>query len=197
VRERSQMSCRVLLGCGEPPHRGGSGYERRCAASAPAHSGSTAAAAVPISITMTNVTDDIDDSEYGDDPFNSRIGPAGHTRAARKLLEPYFRRALGDLDYFRDVPADVITAVADALPPETLDNAQNDSPTFAELVLLAQELPHATVCGYLVAETRSDERVSLEEIAWRGKRNAMPPLILEHRPDIVRAQGGYVRCWWD
>ncbi|RDV83924.1 hypothetical protein [Ammonifex thiophilus] len=131
--------------------------------------------------------------------MTERYGPEGFTEKAKKLLWPYRTYERNEYMRFRGVPRKLMLEIARMLPPGQMEDSQNNSPTFGEL--LAEEL---AVCygGYVIGPPREDERVTLDEVFFpattEGYRRALE-VAARYGPDEVDVleDQKLIRLWWD
>lgn len=115
-----------------------------------------------------------------------------------ELLRPYLFRPK-PIGIFCGMPAGVSRKLLDRLPEEHGKDRQNDSPTFAEFVELAEQFD-GTLCGYVVWSDRDDERIAVDTlIVPREKGAVVFAWFAEHdyEPDEDEEREDFRRFWWD
>ena len=120
--------------------------------------------------------------------------------AVVRIIQPFFTETgwSGGLRSFANLPPLLGWEILD-LWPELRGDAQNFSPTFAEMLDLADE--EGTVDGYVIEFERGDCRVTLDAITVRvDDMDDFLDLVVGTRPDTadwVDEDRQFLHLWWD
>lgn len=128
--------------------------------------------------------------------FAVQYSPEQDTRRATLLgiSEPPVK---GDISYFSGVTLETLKALH-AEGFLDLKERQNASPDIAEMMVVMRDIPSARAHGYIVANDRSDRRISLEGLALLPDASpedvaAFDEWTDETDPDEVTSH----YAWWD
>lgn len=130
-------------------------------------------------------------------------GEKGFTNKVKEMLQPYIwdLGIGGNCLHFVEVPREVLLEVAKFLPEEQMGDRQNYSPTLKEI--LEDDLI-AFCDGYIILESREDERLTVDTIYYPATEEGYKRAIevgIAYDPDElspVRVEGSeMIRLWWD
>lgn len=126
--------------------------------------------------------------------------PKGFTESEEimELLSPYLFR-MRPIGMFHGMPVGMSRKLLGILPEEHGKDRQNDSPTFAEFVSLAEQFD-GTLDGYVIWSNRDDERITVDTlIVPREKGAVVAAWFVTHNyePDEDEERGDFRRFWWD
>jgi hypothetical protein len=132
----------------------------------------------------------------------------------KKVLE-YLRDTKAELkcyscDYCRGdycsgrVTAEQLLKIAEMVPPENLEDRQNEAPKFADFVEVARREPRAPFEIYIITHVRPDERVTVDGALIPADRQDLLDWLLsralgepDERSAVKLGDREYVRVWWD
>ncbi len=80
------------------------------------------------------------------------------------------------------------------------EDQQNDAPNIAKIYKFLEAHPDFTAHGYTIGGDRSDHRVSIEGIAFRGRygNTVVEDFVcFAQHADELTVEDRYLRCWWD
>lgn len=124
------------------------------------------------------------------------------TPAARAILEPCEEGEMlfkGDVQRYSDLAPGMARLLVE-LGAIDRHESQNNSPSFGDLIDLAEEFG-LTLHGYRVPPERDDERISCEGLAGtvsRGKAIALLLSAVRDADDLQYDENtGEFFCWWD
>lgn len=128
--------------------------------------------------------------------MDNRLYPITEEKFAAILdiISPYFTKPedwFGGVQRFDSAPVQALRQVLEIVP-ELGDDRQNDAPTFAHLVQMAE--PNGRLFGYIVKYERDDCRVSVDAILTTVDHLEE---IQSFFPDEVNHDDKSVYAWWD
>lgn len=80
------------------------------------------------------------------------------------------------------------------------ENTQNDSPTNEQFIKFMEKHPEVTAHGYMVGSRRSDARISIEGLSYKGKVSDKLALAFTkfcRQADELEVEKNYLYSWWD
>lgn len=120
---------------------------------------------------------------------------------------PYRRVAVGDdFHTFSKMTAAAARALLDLLPKEHAEHRHNESPSFAEMVALAEAFPGTLLSGHHVGPRRDDERITFTTIYFPAKHAKEAKAKIKALPEVSQPdewelttvdERRYRRAWWD
>ena len=137
------------------------------------------------------------------------VAPEEKRGFTKRVLE-YLEDVRAELKcYFHDYCSGVVTAeqllkIAEMVPPENLEDRQNEAPRFADFLEAARMEPRARFLIYIITDVRPDERVTIDGALIPADRQDLVDLLLNRalampdESDAVELEGQeYARIWWD
>lgn len=103
---------------------------------------------------------DLPNGDYGPEGWTKKTGVAG-------IMESYVnpRMGIGDFKRFTNLEGEDAAKLLKILPTKALEDRQNDSPTLGSMLAACAANPGKVhLSGYMIGDSRVDERVSVDTI---------------------------------